>query len=316
MLRLPTLSLLSLAVLALALGAGIAAAAPPSVAHPANSRQDRAALHRQRTVIRLINEATRHVRHDHRDCRPSFRVNARPTFTDARPSDALLNTLEVLRRPATDADRVDENSLFFPFARNIYENWIRAATAVDGHQFFVVAAQDRMRLPALPQRCVALENEELDRLLTDRAPAVQRLAHRMKTRLDRQEHPRGGFKPIEAIFLFDRTTDGHIGGGGGGIDVRTFTRHGLFGSSGTRGRSTVSGLLPDGVASVDFTFSRSVSRGRHRDAKVYPKAISLTVRVQDNVVAFDVDRPAYDAFPTQMVWHRADGSVLRRIGGS
>lgn len=312
--RLPLLTLLAL--LALGLSSGIAAAAPPSAAHPANSRGDRAALQRERTATRLINEATRHVRHDHRDCRTSLRVGTRPSLTDARPSDALLNALGVLRRPATDADRIDTSSLLFPFARGIYENWIRAATAVGGHQLFVVTAQDRMRAPALPRRCIALENEELDRLLTDRTPAVQRLTHKLKARLDREEHPRGGFKPTEAIFLFDRTSDGRIGGGGGGVDLRFFLRHGLFGSSGTGGRSTVSGLLPDGVASVDFTFSRSVSRGRHREAKVYPKTISLTSRVQDNVVAFTVERPAYDAFPTQMVWHRADGSVLRRIGRS
>ncbi len=240
----------------------------------------------------------------------------RPTFTDARPSDALLGALGVLRRPATEADHVDTSTLLFPFGRGIYVNWIRAATAVDGHQFFVVAAQDRLRPPELPRRCITLENKELDRLLTDRTTAVRRLAHRMKARLDREEHPRGGFKPTEAIFLFDRTPDGGIGSGGGGVDLRFLRRHGLFGSSGTSGRSSVSGLVPDGVASVDFTFSRSVSRGRHRDPKVYPTVISLTVQVHDNVVAFDVDRPAYDALPTQMVWHRADGSILRRIGRS
>jgi hypothetical protein len=280
----------------------------------ANTQHDRAVLKRERIAVKLINQATHHVRHDHRDCRPSFRLGSRPTLTDARPSDALLDALGVLQRPATDADRLDPSALIFPFARNIYENWIRVATAVDGHQFFVVVAQDRLRFPPLPRHCIALENEELDRLLRGRDAALQRAAHRLKARLDRTEHPKGGFKPNEAIFLFDRTADGGLGGGGGGVELRWFLRHGLFGSSGTSTRSSVSGLLPDGVASVDFTFARSVSRGPHRDPKTYAKAISLTVQVQDNVVAFDVDRPAPDAFPMRMVWRRADGSVLRRIG--
>jgi type II secretory pathway pseudopilin PulG len=297
--------LLLLALIALLVSASTAGA---------NTQHDRAVLKRERIAVKLINKATQRVRRDHRNCRPSFRPDSRPTFTDARPSDALLKALGVLRRPATDADRLDPSALIFPFARNIYENWIRVATAVDGHQFFVVVAQDRMRFPPPPRHCIALENEELDRLLRDRDATVQRVAHRLKARLDRTEHPKGGFKPNEAIFLFDRTADGRLGGGGGGVDLRRFLRHGLFGSSGTGTRSTVSGLLPDGVASVEFTFDRSVSRGPHREPKRYPKAIALTVPVQDNVVAFDVDRPAPDAFPTRMVWRRADGSVLRRIG--
>lgn len=294
-----------LALVALAIGASTAAA---------NTAHDRAVLRRERIAVQLINEATHRVQHAHRACRPSLRVDPRPTFTTAKPSDALLGTLGVLRRPATDADRVDTTSLLFPFARGIYENWIRTATASDRRQFSVIVAQDRLRPRGIPQSCLALEDGVLRRLLVHRGPAVATVALRLKRRLDREEHPKGGFKPAEAIFLFQRTADGRIGSGGGGVDLAYFVRHGLFASSGTGSRSTVSGLLPDGVARVDFTFARSVSRGPHRDPKVYPMGIALSAEVQDNVVSFDVDRPAEDAFPAQMVWRRADGSVIRIIG--
>jgi hypothetical protein len=59
--RLPTQLLL--AVLMLAVAAGIAAAQP--FAHDANTRADRAALQRERIAIRLINEATQRVQHRH-----------------------------------------------------------------------------------------------------------------------------------------------------------------------------------------------------------------------------------------------------------
>lgn len=294
-----------LALLALAATAETAAA---------NTAHDRAVLRRDRIAVQLINEATQHVQHAHRVCRPSFRPDLRPTFTDARPSDALLNALGVLRRPATDADHVDLSSFFAPFARGIYEKWIRTATASDGRQFSVIVAQDRQRPRDIPRRCLALEDAELRRLLVHHGPAVAAVTLRLKRRLDRDEHPKGGFKATEAIFLFDRTPDGRIGGGGGGVDLAFFARHGLFGSSGTGARSTVFGLLPDGVARVDFTFPRSASREPHRDPKVYPTGIALSAQVQDNVVSFDVDRPAEDAFPTRMVWRRADGSVIRVIG--
>jgi len=311
--RIPTQMLL--AVLMLALAAGIAAAQP--FAHAANTRADRVALRRENLAIKLINEATQHVRHRHPRCRPSFNLDARPTFTDARPSDALLSTLGVLRRPATDADRIDLRSLLYDpnFASNIYAQWIRVATAADGQQFVVFASQDRMRPKLPPRRCLALENAELGRLLTGQEGAVRRYALRLKRSLDRSEFPKGGFKPQEAIFLFSRAPNGGIGGGGGGIDVGFFRRHGMFMSSGTRDRSDVAGLLPDGVASVELTFARSVSRGPHRDPKVYPRTLRVTVPVQDNVVSFEIARPAEDAFPTRMKWLRADGSVLRVVRG-
>jgi hypothetical protein len=307
------ISPLPLALLGLAVSSG-AAAAHPSTGHVANTRQDRAALRRERVAVHLINEAARHVRQTHPACRLPRHFDPRPTFTDERPSDALLSTLGVLRRPATEADHVDRRSLEPTFASGIFENWTRVATAADGRQFVVVIAQDRLRMPLPPHRCVDLEDAELRRLLSDRTPAVRRVALRLKARLNREEHPKSGFTPTEAIFLFDRTPDGSIGGGGGGVDLRWFLRHGLFGSAGVGNRSTVSGLVPDGVASIDVTFPRTVSRGPHRDSKVFPTAIRLTVPVRDNVVAFDVDRTAPDVVGMQMVWRRADGSVMRRVG--
>lgn len=308
--RLPTL----LAVVALTCATTATAAAQGPLAQAANSKHDRAALHRELIAARLINRAMQHVQHRHRSCRPSFNPYPSPRFTDARPSDALLNAIGVLRRPATDADRVDLNWPFAAFARGIYRNWIRTATAADGRQFIVLAAQDRARPRDVPRSCLTLEHAELKRLLVHHGPAVAGVALRMQRRIDREEHPRGGFKPAEAIFLFDRSPDGHLGAGGGGVDLAWFARNGLFYSSGSFDRrTTLSGLVPDGVESIDFTFARTVPRGPHRDPKVYPSAITLTVRVQDNVVSADVDRPVPDAFPTRMVWRRADGSVLRIV---
>jgi len=42
---------------------------------------------------------------------------------------------------------------------------------------------------------------------------------------------------------------------------------------------------------------------------------AVAVPVRENVVSFTVARPAEDAFPTRMVWRRADGSVLRVVRG-
>lgn len=77
--------------------------------------------------------------------------------------------------------------------------------------------------------------------------------------------------------------------------------------------SQVTGLIPDGVATIEATFSRRASRGPHQAPDLYPEDVTLILPVQDNLVSFTVPRAANDAFPTTMVWRAADGSVVRSV---
>jgi hypothetical protein len=79
-------------------------------------------------------------------------------------------------------------------------------------------------------------------------------------------------------------------------------------------RSTVSALLPDGVARIEVTFARTESRGPDRPPRRYARAIRRTLLVRDNVVSFRVLRDAEDAFPSRQVWRSASGEVLRVVG--
>jgi hypothetical protein len=90
--------------------------------------------------------------------------------------------------------------------------------------------------------------------------------------------------------------------------------HGLFGSSGTsNARSSLSGLLPDGVATVTSTFGTKALRGPQQKPRRYPKRIVRTDKVQDNMVSLQVPRSAEDAFPAKMVWRDGDGKVVRVV---
>lgn len=292
----------------------LAAAAQPS---SAVSLDDAAAERREQRAIDLINAATRSMRQDPA-CRPRWERTT--TFSDDAPSAALRETLSLLRRPAIPEDQIAPPPL--PGlglerlgAQGVHRRWIRMGRAADGSEHYLVVAQGRGGPAPLPRACLRRRHDELQRLLTGEDRRVRRLALRTEARVNRDEHPAGGFPRREAIFLFDRAHDGSLGGGGGGVDLAWFKRHGLFDSAqrGSEDISQVTGLVPDGVATIEATFSRRASRGPHRAPDLYPSDVELTVPVQDNLVSFTVPRDAPDALPTQMVWRAADGSVVRTV---
>ncbi|MDO8213218.1 hypothetical protein [Conexibacter sp. CPCC 206217] len=296
--------------------AAVALAGSPAAL--AISREDAAAQRRETRSIALINAATRQMRGSDQSC-VQHMAGPPASLTHAAPSEALRSAFSLLRRPQIPQDRVDETSIGLRIlpAEGIYIDWIRMARAADGHEFYLVLAQSRGLPQPLSRACLRVRHAALVRSLEHASPQLRRLTLGTEARLNREEQPAGGFPRREAIFLFDRdrSRGNTIGGGGGGVDLAFVRRYGLFGSSGSGSddRSSVSGLLPDGVASIDMTFAQRASRGRHRPAEVYPSAIELTVPVQDNVVSFEVARPAEDASPSRMVWHAADGSVVRVV---
>jgi hypothetical protein len=239
------------------------------------------------------------------------------SVTHAAPSEALRSTFSLLRRPQIPEDRIDVERTMLTHlpAEGLYVDWIRMARAADGSEFYLVLAQDRKHMQPLSRACLRIRHSALVRSLDGADTRLRSLTLREERRLNRQEQPAAGFPSREAIFLFTRAKNGSIGGGGGGVDLAWFLRHGLFGSAQhlPEDRSTVTGLLPDGVATVEATFAQRASRGRHRPAEVYSSELNVKAPVQDNVASFEVARPAEDAFPSKMIWRAADGSVVRVI---
>jgi hypothetical protein len=298
-------------ILSAAAGATIALTVAPSGA-AAISREDAAAQRLESRSIALIKAATRAMRTADPSCTQRFDPEAEPTFTHDAPSQAMRDTFALLRRPAIPADRdIPDSALRFLFASGIYVDWIRMARAADGSEHYLVIAQSRRLPEPLSRACLRTRHRLLVDLLDDAGPRLRRLTLSEEERLNRQEHPAGGFPAREAIYGFGD------GGAGGGVDLAWFRKHGLLGSSqrGSDDRSTVSGFLPDGVATIEAIYPERVSRGPHRPAIVYGEEIRLTLPVQDNVVSFQVDRPAEDAMSPRMVWRAADGSVVRVVRG-
>jgi hypothetical protein len=115
------------------------------------------------------------------------------------------------------------------------------------------------------------------------------------------------------VLLFDRGVGGTLGSGGGGGGFGSFLTHGNVMSSGGGDSARVTGLVPDGVASVEMTYPRRVSRGRYYEPTVFPRREVVTTPVREGVFSVRVPRGAGDALASRTVWRAADGHVLRVV---
>jgi hypothetical protein len=275
---------------------------------------DRAGLRRERRIGRLLNRAIRAVERNER-CRLPHPSERGPTFTDAAPSAELVDTFAVLRRPQTTEERIADDRLGRGLpAENIYRGAYRIATSAGGRRFLIVAAQNTNLFTPRPPECTDAFRDRFEQELEGRRPAFKRDARKVLRQVIRDEWTGGedAGQPHEGLFMFDYA-DGGLGGGGGGVDLGFLRDRGMLNSQ-SRGSITIlSGLLPDGVATVELTFPRSASRGPYRPAKRYRHAVELTAPVKDNVISLRVPRPAEDAFPARMVWKGPDGQTVKVV---
>jgi hypothetical protein len=282
------------ALIALAVGASPAAA-------------DRQTQH---DAAALLTKASREASHE-KACKLRDQP---PSVTHDAPSEALLNTLGILRRPAGPEDTLPQTAFgFFHFAEDFYVDYVRVAHAADGTSYFVFAARN-FGQPVDTDACLHQIHLHLLALLKGKSKRVRHRARRLFENRVRVTHAYAHRTPHEAVFLFDRRADGGIGSGGGGGGAQIIQQSGEFGTSGPPdGVSHVVGLIPDGVATVTSSFPQTVSRGKGNPPKVYPAPIERTDPVQDNVISFSVARDPEDAFPSKMVWRAADGSIVKVV---
>jgi hypothetical protein len=227
------------------------------------------------------------------------------TLTHDPPSQDLLSTLGILRRPATTDDTLPQGAPpFLPFVKDIYVDYVRVAHPVGGAAFYVIPARDTRAFPPEPAACLHAIHVRLLELLTGKPRGVRVRAHRIFHRLVRANHELARRRPYEGVLVLERRADGGIGGGGGGVNAQFIREQGEFATSGTRSRQAiVNGLIPDGVATVTSFFAAGAGQ----------PAIERTDTVQDNMISFVVDRDAAVAFPSKQVWRAADGSIVRLV---
>lgn len=261
---------------------GVARAAPP----PGSSREDRRIYH----ADQLVDNASKRVERD-RACR--FRPPERGPV-DAAPSSVFLDSLAALRRPA----RPDEN-IPFPLPStdwatpSVYAGYTRILSASDGTSFQVFPLHDVSRSSPRPKRCVARLRLRVRRAAADRSPAFKREVKRsLRRTISNEWAPR---RREGMIVIANRTI-------GVSLDLAFFRRHGAFilrgGFSGPE--AMVQGVVPDGVASIDFTFG---------------EVHHVSAAVSDNTVALTTPLTLSQTMPARQVWRAADGHVIRVVSG-
>lgn len=264
----------------------------------------------ERKALALINSATGHVFRARRACRPTT-PRPLPGTTHDVPAQATLDAVAALRRPAVPGDT-------FPARPGMvfgetYVDYTRSLTSASGKSFYLVVARFTPSVYQPSASCLDAEHAQLVKLLRGKPRTLRSaaLGEFGRIRRGQEQTPAAPTGPRDGLFLFSKGPGGKgLGGGGGGGTIADFRKYGLFTSSGRDASSTLTGLVPDGVASVTLQYPRTVSRGRWYKPAVYPSAIERTVPVQQNVLSVRVPRGAPDAFPPRMVWRAADGTVV------
>jgi hypothetical protein len=258
-----------------------------------------------------VNDAIDAVGKAEPSCRPRI-VRAGATTTHDPPPQDMLNAFAVLRRPATAGDAFDLRHRL-PFAARVAVDYVRRARVLpDGTAVYVVPALNaRPAFTKRPASCSAREREALEHRLRGKPAQAQRAARRLLGGFEKSQRQAASRPPQPGLFVF--AFGPHGGGGGGGLDVSDIRRHGALNASYVRGRgSRVIGLVPDGVATIDFTFARGHGLGPDGD-RIYRKIYRRTAAVVDNLVVLTVPRMPLDALFNRQVWRAADGSVINTI---
>jgi hypothetical protein len=188
------------------------------------------------------------------------------------PSKSLLSILGVLRRPATTAD-TGSGVAARGFIRGVFIHYIRLARVVDGSPYYLY--------PGIVGGCGT------------------------------------GEAPHEGIMELARNVDlGHglIGGTGGGGATAAAIEHGQDASSGPPGSatsSTITIVVPDGVAKVTLRYPAGRASGY--SPKISP-AFTITTAPVGNLVVVTLPR----SNPLQqgtVIWCSADGRTIKTFHG-
>lgn len=273
---------------------------------------------RQRQQIDYVMKADGTTSRRDQGCAPPPRgigdPGRKPSVSQGSPSAATLAILGTLRRAQTPADRLPPREIWdgpnskprtypygtYPPATGIYARYIRYARHRDGANYYLVPAENVNWRTPVPARCYREQVTALRQELPQVPRNLRRGIFALQTTYLAYE--RRSTEPYPGVCLPALNSTGN-GDGGNCYAVSDIESGHTLSSGAPGGVPVVYGLAPDGVRSVTFYY-----KGR------YP-GHPLTVIVISNVyVLHDPgDRlPGY-GFPRKLVWHAANGHVIKTI---
>jgi hypothetical protein len=208
-----------------------------------------------------------------------------------RPGHVLLSTLGVLRRPPTRADRLPPDSMSeMGPGIAIYAGATRRAGQIEGTSYYLVPIRQDPAGAVPSARCFALQKAALDNAIPTFPQALRSPVRKLEAALIAFATSLAAAPPSDAVC---EVTAQRNGGGMSCSETADEIRHGLFPGD---DNGVLSGLVPDGVASVKVTF-----RGRSAIAPVHGNVYAVRVGVSG---------PFKPGSPV-IAWRAADGHVVR-----
>lgn len=198
--------------------------------------------------------------------------------THRAPPHGLVTRMAVLRRPQRHDDKPPVRLSLFPFRLLAIDYTRKLGEGPDGESYYLVPGS--VGFPRTPRRC-----------LRHLSPHQRRVEQRIRRQARRRERVIG-----LGMFEVSNSPRGGTGGGGCCSDAHALVSNRTTQTSGVSGHSTVTGLVPDGVASVTLRWHR----GPERNAAV-----------ANNFWVTSVPRSAPRAFPTTTIWRGADGHLVK-----
>jgi hypothetical protein len=232
-----------------------------------------------------------------RPCRVAMNAPARMIKTS--PGSELLSTLGLLRRPATAADRLPPHALALAGTGvSIYAGAARRApTGFGGRATFIVPIRESAKAGFPSDRCFALQTAAVKQALPSMPRSLRARTWALTNAFIAADRSLAARPPVDGICQIT-IMPGHGLSSGCGMTVAAI-KHGMLPEE---DNGTFSGLVPEGVATVQLRFAAGGGRAAH----------TVTAQVHDNV--YSVHAPGLAAgapvFPT-VVWRAADGKVLK-----
>lgn len=248
----------------------------------------------EQQALRFIRTAARNARRTGA-CRAP--VQNIPAVIHGSPSQALLSELSVLRRPATAADRLPSVVQGIADVRGVYVNYTRRARVLDGIAYYILPARSVGQLVLhLSARCDAAMalafHNELRRIPKQLRAQTTSLWDRLVVAQQRQAPGDG-----DGICLLFAA--GQSGGGECGATATQLQRTGMITAFGL-----LSGVVPDGVASVSVSYPDGTGRAR-----------TVTANVVGNVFITPF-RNGHPPLSPSITWRSAQGRVIKVVAAA
>ena len=226
-------------------------------------------------------------------------------ISQATPNAALLSALHVLRRPASQADRLPApiyragRALLVGEPNEVYVRYIRRARTVNGVGYYLIPGLIGSPPPParVLSRCYAEEMRALRVSLSHVSQALR--ASTLKVGAQTFAQARASLakrRPFEGVVELNWQLSGRGGGGsGGGASAATIEQQGMLGGTG----STVFGVVPSGVARVTLAWPG--------------KRAPVTTGVVNNVFVVGAPAVAANFPPPKIIWLAANGRVIKTV---